>query len=149
MKRFRPELENGVIIFILLASYFLTVDIFGLSDSLLLRMFNVVIVYFGVNRCIKNRIRDGNNTYLGCLGGGVLTSFIGVSLSIIGLAVYIVVFRGPEYISELAPSVISGNGAHSVFQFCVALLVEGLASSIVLSFILMQKWKNIKNIENV
>ena len=33
-------------------------------------------------------------------------------------------------------------------QFCLALLFEGISSSFILVFILMQKWKNVKKISD-
>ncbi|MBL4706224.1 MAG: hypothetical protein JKY54_16980 [Flavobacteriales bacterium] len=148
MKEFKLEIANGLIIFGLLGSYFIILDFFGLTDNLYLRMVNIAFVYYGVNRCIKHRTEEGTHEYLRCFGAGALTSFIGVFLSIAGLGIYLTVFRGVDYLTELAPGLLAAGDAPNIFDFCVALLIEGLASSVVLSFIIMQRWKKEENVEN-
>jgi hypothetical protein len=72
---------------------------------------------------------------------GGLTSFIGVALSVIGLRQYIVFKGGAEYIKSLSEAFLFGNDP-SVNEYCIGLFFEGIASSIIATFILMQYWKN-------
>ena len=145
MKKSKSILGNGVLIFLLIGAFFLLMELFGLSDVAFLRLFNIVFVVYGVNRTIKSRIIAGEVDYLGNFGAGVLASFIGVFLSVIALWIYLGAITGVEHINQLAHSVILGQ-PDSLPQFCIALMVEGLSSSVVISLIIMQRWKNVKAI---
>lgn len=134
------ELKNGFIIFVGIGIYFLTMELMGLSDNFYLRMLNVFIVLYGINRTIKANIEDGNEVYLYNLTSGAMTAFIGVIMSIIGLNIYIHIRGGEEYIKTLSEAFLFGGGP-SVYQYCAGLMFEGFASSAIGSFLLMQYWK--------
>lgn len=148
MKNLNFELKMGFLIALLLGAYFLIMEVLGLSHIILLRTANILIIVWVINRTIKLNIKNGKTTYLGNFGSGLITSFFGVLISIIGLWLYIGVFRGVDYIDQLAASVIMGGEDVTLSQFCLALLFEGISSSFILVFILMQKWKNIKKINS-
>ena len=148
MKNINLELKMGFLISLLLGAYFLIMEIFGLSDVIYLKFVNIIIIIWVLNRTIKRNIENGKTTYLGNFGSGLITAFYGILFSILGLWIYVGVFRGSDYIDHLAASVIIGGGEVTLPQFCLALLFEGLSSSFVLVFILMQKWKNVKNLNS-
>lgn len=141
------ELRNGLLIFILLGVYFLILDALGLADIVYLRILNGAIVLYGLNRAIRQKIAKGESAYLANFASALSTSLFSVLLSIIGLALYVSVFKESS-VSDLATSVIVGNQDVSLVKFCAALIVEGLSSSAILSFILMQYWKNIKGLSS-
>ena len=145
MKNSQIVLGNGIAIFAMIGVFFLILEVFGLSDIAFLRLFNIAFVVFGVNRAIKNRISNGETSYLSNLAAGVLTSFIGIFLSVIALWIYLCVLTGPGHLDDLANSILLG-GTSSLPIFCIALLIEGLSSSVIISFTLMQLWKNTKAI---
>ncbi|CAM3713353.1 hypothetical protein FSS13T_25330 [Flavobacterium saliperosum S13] len=134
------EFINGFIIFVGIGIYFLFMEVLGLSDNFFLRILNVFIIFYGINRTIKANIYGGQNDYLFNLTSGALTAFVGVILSIIGLNIYIHIQGGEEYIKTLSEAFLFG-GSPSVYQYCAGLLFEGLASSAIAAFTLMQYWK--------
>jgi hypothetical protein len=134
------EFKNGFIIFVGIGVYFLAMELLGLSNNFYLRILNVFIVLYGINRTIKANVYDGQNDYLFNLTSGAMTAFIGVILSIIGLDIYIHLKGGEEYVKTLSEAFMFG-GSPSVYQYCAGLLFEGLASSAIGAFTLMQYWK--------
>jgi hypothetical protein len=146
MKNLISELKMGFIIALSLGAYFLIIEALGLSDVAFLRLFNITFVLLGINMTIKSNISKGHTKYLKNFGSSLATAFSGIIFSIVGLWLYIFIFKGDAYLSELAASVIINNDSISLNQFCVALLVEGLSSSFILVFILMQYWKNVKEV---
>lgn len=135
------ELTNGILIFIGIGGYFVLMDLLKLSDIYGLRLLNIFIVLYIINRTIKSNIKEGKIDYFKNVISGALTSFIGVGLSVVGLRQYILYRGGASYIESLSDSFLFGNDP-SVTQYCIGLFFEGIASSLIAVFILMQYWKN-------
>lgn len=134
------EFINGFIIFVGIGIYFLSMEFLGFSNIFFLRILNVFIIVYGINRTLKANVYDGHHDYLFNLTSGALTAFVGVILSIIALNVYIHIRGGEAYIKTLSEAFLFG-GSPSVYQYCAGLLFEGLASSAIAAFTLMQYWK--------
>ncbi len=134
------EFINGFIIFLGIGIYFLLMEFLGFSDVFFLRILNVFIIVYGINRTLKANVYDGHNDYLFNLTSGALTAFVGVILSIVALNIYIHIRGGEAYIKTLSEAFLFG-GSPSVYQYCAGLLFEGLASSAIAAFTLMQYWK--------
>lgn len=136
------EINNGLKAFIALGLYFLVLDSLGLAQSAFLRIFNIVIILYFINKSIKYRIEEGRN-FLSLFVSAFFTNLIAVIFSTISLALYISFFRGADHMSTLAQPMLSiGYSNLSVSQFSFAIFAEGFASGVVLSFGLMQFWKN-------
>ena len=140
--QFKRELINGILIFIGIGLYFLLLDITGLSDEFYLRILNLFIVAYGVNRTIKGNHADGVRGYFTHFIAAVITSMIGAVLSIASLLVYIHLNGGETYLKNLADSFIFGGGELTINQYCIGLLFESAAASLAVSFCLMQYWKD-------
>ena len=136
------ELNNGILIFVGIGIYFLTMELLGLSDVFLLRMLNIFIVIYFLNKTIKSNYSEGKTEYLENLISGTLTALIGVFLSVAGLLIYISIKGGDVYLAKLSQNFLFGGGTPSVNQYCIGLLFEGIASSVIISFTLMQYWKD-------
>lgn len=136
------ELNNGVLIFISIGIYFLFMELLGLSDIFLLRLLNIFIVVYFINKTIKSNYREGKTEYLENIISGSLTSLIGVALSVAGLLAYISMKGGNTYLTNLSKNFLFGGGEPSMYQYCLGLLFEGIASSIIITFTLMQYWKD-------
>lgn len=136
------ELYNGFLIFLGIGIYFLTMDFLGLSHIFFLRMLNILIVIFFLNKTIKANFLKGKVDYLENLVSLTLTSLFGVILSVAGLLMYISAQGGDLYLAKLSQNFLFGGGSPSIYQYCIALLFEGIASSIIISFTLMQYWKD-------
>lgn len=136
------ELNNGILIFISIGIYFLLMELLGLSDVCYLRLLNIFIVIYFLNKTIKSNYNEGKVAYLDNLISGSLTSLIGVFLSVVGLLIYISMKGGNAYLSKLSGNFLFGGGNPTMNQYCIGLLFEGIASSIIITFTLMQYWKD-------
>lgn len=136
------ELYNGILIFIGIGIYFLCMELLGLSDVFILRLFNIVIVIYFVNKTIKANYLAGKVEYLDNIISGTLTSLIGVVLSVAALLGYIALKGGDAYLAKLSQNFLFGGGNPSMYQFCIGLFFEGIASSVIITFTLMQYWKD-------
>lgn len=136
------ELNNGILIFISIGIYFLLMELLGLSDVFLLRLLNIFIVVYFINKTIKSNYREGKTEYLENIISGSLTSLIGVALSVAGLLAYISMKGGNDYLANLSKNFLFGGGEPTMYQYCIGLLFEGIASSIIITFTLMQYWKD-------
>lgn len=140
--KLKRELLNGFIIFIGIAIYFLLMEFLGLSDEFYLRIFNLVIVAFGVNLTIKQNYHDGLHGYNRNLVSGIITSMIGAILSVGSLFFYIQFRGGDEYLQTLSKGFLFGGGDLNISYYAIGLLFESVASSVIITFCLMQYWKN-------
>lgn len=140
--KLKRELINGFIIFIGIALYFLIIEYLGLADEFYLRILNLAIVAFGINLTIKQNYEDGVRGYFRNLISGIITSIIGAILSVGSLLFYIQYKGGDEYLQTLSKGFLFGGGDLNISYYCIGLLFESVASSIIISFVLMQFWKN-------
>lgn len=134
------EFKNGFLIFIGIGLFFLSMEALGLSNLYFLRMFNILIVVYGLNRTIKSNIQEGHKNFLTNFVSAGLTGAIGVVLSIIALAVYITYRGGSAYVSKLSDSFIYGK-TENVAEYCMVISLEGMASVLIVVFATIQYWK--------
>jgi hypothetical protein len=135
------EIRNGVIIFLGIGVYFIIMNIVGLSDVFFLRLFNVVFILYGVNKTIVTNIINGNKDFLSNAISAFSTSLIGVFLSILGLLTYSYSNGGDAFIQNLSKTFLFG-GNPSVNIYCISLFVEGIASSVIVTLLLMLYYNN-------
>lgn len=136
------EIYNGIKTFIVLGIYFLIIEGLGLAHSSFLRLLNVFIVVYFVNKSIQSRLVEGKG-FLSLFGSAFFTNLIAVVLSTMALAGYVYFFRGTSHIQTLAKPLLAIGGFDlTVSQFSFAIFAEGFASGVIISFISMQYWKN-------
>ncbi|MBL4905269.1 MAG: hypothetical protein JKZ00_04510 [Flavobacteriaceae bacterium] len=136
-------LKNALKIVLGIVLYFFAMKLLGLEKVFELRFLNFLFVIYGINSSIKNNIHKNKNTeYISNLLIGFSTSVLAVLITIAGLIIY-VSFIVPEFIAVLEDSFLWGNNL-SLGLIVFALLIEGIASSVICSFIMMQYWKNYK-----
>lgn len=140
--KYTREFTNGVIIFVGIGLYFVLLEALGLSDEFLLRILNIIFVVYGVNRTIRDNQADGIRGYNRNLLSAILTSMTGAILSIASLLAYIQFKGGESYLKNLAENFIFGGGDLTIQQYCIGLLFEASAASLIVSFCLMQYWKD-------
>ncbi|RZJ73317.1 hypothetical protein [Flavobacterium sp.] len=140
--KFTRELLNGFIIFAGIGIYFVILELLGFSDVFWLRILNILFVAYGVNRTIQGNFNEGIRGYNTNLLSAVVTSMIGAALSIASLLAYITFKGGEPYLKNLADNFIFGGGDLTIQQYCIGLLFESSAASLVVSFCLMQYWKD-------
>lgn len=135
MIRAKEEYKNGFIIFLLLGLFFLIIDLAGLSDVAYLRVVNIAFILFGVNLTLK-QLSEKKENYLKLFTSGMITALFGIVLSLIGLFIYMQI-TGAE-ISEYSTTIIPTT---NMSRYFLVLFAEGLSSSIIAVFALMQYWK--------
>ncbi|MFC5682313.1 hypothetical protein ACYE2N_10970 [Flavobacterium sp. MAHUQ-51] len=134
------EFYNGVIIFIGIALYFLLMEALHLSNFFYLRLFNIIFIYYGVNRSLKTNFVEGKTNLADNAISALFTSLTGVFLSISGLVAYIYAKGGDEYIKTLSESLLF-VGSPSVMTYNISLLFEGIVSAVIVTFSLLLFWK--------
>lgn len=141
-------INNALLIYGSIVVFFLLMKFLGLDEVSELRFVNFVFVLWGANRAIKMNIQQNDQSlYISNLSVGFATSFIGVLLTILGLIVY-VSFMDSNFMTILENSHFWGKNLNLV-KVTFALAIEGFASSLICSFILMQYYKNYKYIPNI
>ena len=104
--KFTKEMKYGFFMFLGIGSYFLFIEFIGLSKQYALRILNVFIVIYFLNKTIKANLAEGKKGYIVNMVSAGLTGIIGIVLGIIGLALYIQ-FRGID--NRLVKSSIPRN----------------------------------------
>jgi hypothetical protein len=137
------EFKNGILIFLGIGIFFLVLDVLSLADKNYLRILNAFIVLFGINQTIKTKIKNGNSDYLENLFSGFKTGVIGIVLGIVGLIIFIYIKGGEAYLDKLSDTFFFGKD-NNIIKYCSILFFEGIASSLIGSFVLMQYWKGIE-----
>ena len=136
-------LTNAVLIYGCIIVFFFLMKIFGLDNVSELRFLNFLFVFWGINNAIKANIIFNNQTsYFNNFYVGFGTSVIAVGLTILGLMIYVGLID-PSFMTVLEDSSFWGKKLNLIMVI-FALAIEGIASSVICSFILMQYYKNYK-----
>ena len=137
----KKEFKNGYLIFIGIATFFLLMEFLGYSNLFYLRLLNIFIVFYGVNKTIDMRLTQAKKKFVPNAISAMITSLVGVFLSIIGLIVYSYMKGGNAYLHSLSQSFLFG-GNPSINVYCISLLFEGIASSVIVTMLLMLYWND-------
>lgn len=134
-------IRYAILTTLMIGGFFLLSKLFGLQENPYLRFLNLFFVLIGIRQAIKVNIEHNKETnYLSNLGLGLQTSALSVILSIIGVMVYV------EYIDSEFLKVMNNSfliaGDLSLAKIFITLLIEGMASSFIGSFMVMQFYKN-------
>lgn len=137
----KKEIKNGYFIFISIGTYFLLMDFLGLSDLFYLRLLNVFFVVYAVNDTLKSRIEHGKKEFISNVRAALVTCVVGVTLSIAGLLAYSYMKGGDAYIQHLSETFLFG-GNPSINGYCFTLFFEGMASSVIVTLLLMMYYND-------
>ncbi len=135
------EITNGCIIFITIGIYFILMEMLKLSDLFYLRILNILFVFYGVIRTIQMNLDEGKKKFVSNAVSALFTAIIGVVLSIIALVIYSHLPGGDTFVQSLSESFLFG-GNPSIDAYSISLLFEGLASSVIVTMLLMLYWNN-------
>jgi hypothetical protein len=135
-------LVNGIIIFICIGLFFLLMEALHLSDQIYLRLLNFVFVIYGINRTIKQNYEDHINGYFTNILSAILTGLVSLGLGLAAFIAYVEYQGESDYLHRFAEAYIFGGGDPSLYQFVIGLALEGAAASVIVSFALMQYWKD-------
>jgi hypothetical protein len=139
--KMRTGYVYGLIMAASLVVYFLLMKLLGLETNFYLRIFNFVILVGGVYFLMRNEIIRSTQsvTYFEGLGLGLRATISSVIVFLFFLAGYINFFD-PEFMKILQESEIWGTDI-TLPQAVTGILIEGIASSVVISFAWMQYFK--------
>src|SRR6187402_677794 len=126
----KKEIKNGFFIFVSICTFFLLMELLGLSHLFYLRLLNVFFVMYAVNDTIKSRIAEGKNKFISNAVAATVTSVVGIILSILGLLTYSYMRGGDVYIQKLSKTFLFG-GDPSINMYCFTLFFEGMASAVI------------------
>jgi hypothetical protein len=135
------EIYNGATIFVGISVYFLLMNALGLADVFYLRLLNILFVFYGVNKTIQMNISEGKKTFVTNAVSAMMTSLVGVVLSVVGLIIYSYMKGGDNYVQSLSETFLFG-GNPSVVAYSISLLFEGVASSVIVTLFAMLYWNN-------
>jgi hypothetical protein len=135
------EIINGIYIFLGIAAFFLLMEVLNLSHLFYLRLLNVLIIFYGVNRTLKMNLAEGKNSFVPNAISAMVTSHIGVVISVIALLIYSYAKGGDKYVKSLSEAFMFG-GEPSVTTYTLCLFFEGTASCIIVTLLLMLYWNN-------
>lgn len=135
------EITNGFIIFMTIGIYFLLMEVLNLAHLFYLRFLNIIFVFYGVNKTIQQNLHEGKNKFVSNAVSAMLTSIIGVILSIIALVVYSYLQGGDAFVQSLSETFLFG-GNPPIDAYSISLLFEGIASSVIVTLLLMLYWNN-------
>jgi hypothetical protein len=135
------EIKNGFLIFLAIGIYFLLMELLGLSQLFYLRLVNIFFVFYGVNKTIQMNLSGGKKKFVSNAVSALFTSVVGVVLSIIGLVIYSYLKGGDDFVQSLSATFLFG-GNPSIDAYSISLLFEGLASSVIVTLLLMLYWNN-------
>lgn len=135
------EIFNGVTIFVGISVYFLLMNALGFADVFYLRLLNILFVFYGVNKTIQMNIAEGKKTFVTNAVSAMMTSLVGVALSVVGLIAYSYMKGGDNYVQSLSETFLFG-GNPSVVAYSISLLFEGVASSVIVTLFAMLYWNN-------
>jgi len=144
----KKMIKYGGFIALGLILYFLIVRMFGLHENPWLRLFNGVIVCYGIYKAIKDVKKESGVSfnYFEGFKTGIFSGFIATLIFTFFMAIYIfhidVAFG--EKIIEMSPGSVATEPGLLLF----IILIEGFASTVVLSLLFMQKFKPSWNISN-
>lgn len=141
MSKTKIIFKHALLITLLIGGFFFLSKLFGQENNPFLRFLNIVFVIVGIRQAVKTSIENNNETnYATNYGIAFGTSALGVLFSTIGVLIYVSLIN-PNFLNELNNSFLIG-GNLSIYELVFTLIIEGLASSIVGSLMVMQFFKN-------
>jgi len=136
-------IRNSLKIYLSIVLFFFLMKLFKFEHITELRLLNFVFVFWGINSAVKKNINSNNTfSYLQNLYVGFATSFLAVIFISFSLTIYLY-YINPDFIQVIETLKIWGNNLTPI-DVAVAIFTEGISSSLVGSFILMQYWKTFK-----
>lgn len=134
-------LKNAILIVLMISGFFFFSKLIGQEDNPYLRFLNIVFVILGIRQTVKESIAQNGVTNYGLnFGSAFATGALSVLISSIGVLLYIELIS-PEFLDKMNNNFLIG-GDLTVFEVFFSLVIEGLASSIIGSLIVMQFFKN-------
>lgn len=134
------EIINGLIIASGITLLFVIINFVGLEKIGFLRVLNGFVVLYGIYRTQQMNANQGIYSIGDNLVSMIKTGVVGVVISTIGLAIYATYHGGQSYLETVSYGYLFGKNP-SVNEYCFGILIEGIASVMVITLILIQATK--------
>jgi hypothetical protein len=140
MKSTKLTIKYALTIYGALISYFFLMKLAGLEHFTELRLFNFFIVLGGLYLLLKENMTKNTSNYFHNLFLGFRTAGLAIVLTVISLFIYLEAIN-PSFMNVLESSMVWGNDL-TMFQVSLTIGIEGIASSYLLTYMVMQYMKN-------
>lgn len=140
MKNTKLTLKYALGIYGALIAYFFIMKIAGLEHFTQMRLFNFFIVLGGLYLLLRENMRNNTSNYFQNLFLGFRTAGLTIILTVVSLFIYLKAID-PSFMNVLESSMVWGNEL-TMFQVCLTIGIEGIASSYLLTYMVMQYMKN-------
>ncbi len=135
--------KYGVLMFLAIGGFFLAVNIIGYGHITELRVVNILfVVLFSNLLARRNWLEQDGIEYVGNFLSILSANIVNVALCMIGFIVYISLYD-PDYLNTISNGLL-WNSESSIAQILIALFFEGIAGGTIVSFAIMQYWKDRK-----
>ena len=143
MKSLSPSIKYGLYSFAGIVAFFLLMKLIGLEHLIWLRAFNILIVLYFSNRLARlNFTDDTEDNYVSSFLSLLVANGITMVASVVSFTLY-VKFIDPTFLSHVKGGVLFARG-FTLDHAIVSIMMEGGAGALIVSFVLMQYWKNMK-----
>jgi len=146
MKKISLPLRFGLVTSAILTAYFLVLALIDLHTNPLFSLFNSIITAFGIYEVIRLRKLENINTFSYAEGfkAGIYTGCIATFLFSLFFLIYSTEIN-TEYLPKLTNSM---NGSFNINAGLITFIVAvmGLATTLVSSLVIMQRFKISRNI---
>lgn len=138
----RTGLLAGLLTTLFLIVYFLLMRMLGLTGYSSAWLFNLLILFVGINYCYRY-YRKQTDPDMGYLPGMML----GAELAVVSVVTYTAfiylyfAFIDPAHLTALNGNILFMTENSSPIRAAFVTFIEGLSSGIVISFIMMQYYK--------
>lgn len=141
----RTSLSAGIFTGLGLIVFFLIMWFFNLHEHLELHYLNIIVLFFGLRYAIKKiRSISGEIRYFEGLKAGVIVSVISVVVFNVFMLVYATLIN-PSFLDFMESKINLGvftSINETMIDIMGLIIVEGLSSGFILTFILMQYYKS-------
>lgn len=129
--------------FLSIGGFFLIVNGIGYGHVTGLRVVNILfVILFSSLLAKSNWMSDQGIEYVSNFLSIITANIINVVLCMIGFVVYTSLIE-PDYLDTISRGLL-WSPENSIAQILIALFFEGVAGGVVVSFTVMQYWKNKK-----
>ncbi len=135
------SIKAGIFMFVCITAWFFVMKLFGWEQIQGLRFVNVIFAVLFTNMVAKSNAHEVEDIgYVRNFGMLLMVNIVAVALSVIGFYIY-TNFLDPASLEEIEKGFFWGNNL-SPLEISAALLLEGAAGGLIISFTLMQYWKD-------
>jgi hypothetical protein len=133
-------LKWGLIVFVILSVYFFTLKLLGFQHIIEFRLFNGVIMYFGIYMAIREFKKSDNEfNYFKGLGTGIITASVATSIFALFGFIYLF-FINPSFLESIRQNEMFGIYM-TRWGAPIQIFIEGMTTGCIMSYANMQLLK--------